>query len=248
MSATTRIYFCLFGYGGLAEETIDCLIGALIETSRSGCSLKFTRAVGDALISRSRSKAMSAFLDSDAHVLFTVDHDIVFPPEALVGLCRLALDANGIVSGLYANRGDGQGISARLSEGEEIQLGSNKLVQAVYAPAGFTAYPMAVVEGMLRRFGPDSHSIEPDLRLSLCRYLDGSTFYDFFRPFVVRNEVHGCNEYLSEDWAVCARARAAGFNSYVWPKPTLIHMGRRGYKVEGNNDGATTTADQEANG
>ena len=39
-------------------------------------------------------------------------------------------------------------------------------------------------------------------------------------------------ELLSEDWAFCSRAKAAGFKTYVDPSIRLVHMGEKGYTIE----------------
>lgn len=236
-----QVMLALFSYGGIEGELVDCLMAELFNASKKGQSMLYSRIHGDALISRSRSKALSAFLQTRGDILFMVDHDIQWDVGDILATCEQAHERKCIVGGMYSSRAEGMGFSGRLMKDENIRFGADAFVDARYIGGGFTAIPRVVAEETLKygldfavshdpRFGEqgDRRSL-----LTECTYLDGSKFYDFFRPIVVPNPDLKTNEYLSEDWSFCWRARQANPNrpQLYWTKPFLLHWGRAPFSM-----------------
>lgn len=226
-----KIALALFSYGGIEGELLDCLMAEMFRAQHEKVELLYSRIHGDALISRSRSKAMSAFLDSKADIFFQLDHDLQWDVGDILATCAQAHEKKCVVGGMYSNRAEGKGFSGRLIKAENIKLGADAFVDAQYIGAGFTAYPRLVIEEVLKN-GLDSR--DPNITLTKCSYLDStSTFYDFFRPVVVRNKEMNIEEFLSEDWSFNWRVRQANpaRPQLYWAKPMLLHWGRAPFSM-----------------
>lgn len=241
-----RVCLALFSYGGIEGELLDSLAAELQVAAQSGVQVYYSRIHGDALISRSRSKAMSAFLkDTDADVLFMLDHDLEWPPGQLLATCAKAHQLKAMVSGMYATRAKGAGFAGRAKgSAVRVRIGADELHEAEYLPGGFIAIPRLVVEEVLKA-GQEAQKTQYEMEahgnsdlancaLTECLYNDGTNFYDFFRPIVVPSTlVSGANEYLSEDWSFSWRARRAapGRPQYLWALPFLRHWGKYGFTM-----------------
>lgn len=232
-----KIHLCLFSYGGADAGTLDALMAELRLAEQKKVKTDYHRIHDDALISRSRSKAMSDFLRGDAEVFFMLDHDIQWEPGMVVSTCDRAKEKKAIVGGMYAMRGKHAGCAGRL-KGERVRIvpGKDEFHEAEYVPGGFTAIPRAVVEETLRACHAagemghlDDSSESHAMRVRECLYNDGSPFYDFFRPITVPSSfASGKHEYLSEDWSFVWRARRASpeRRMWLWSQPILAHWGR----------------------
>ena len=193
--------------------------------------LGYARVHDDALISRSRSKALSDFLRSDFDVLVMVDHDIEWEGGMAMALAEQADMRKCLVAGLYSLRAKGAGHAGRFTNlGQVVHPGSDERYDAEYLPGGFLAIPRIVAEEVLNA-GRDPRA-SAEARITECIGLDGKPMYDFFRPIVVPGR-DGKNEYVSEDWSFCWRARQANAArpQYLWAKPILLHHGSYGYNI-----------------
>lgn len=230
----------LFSYGGIEGQTFDSLQEELLWAKEKGASVLFSRVHGDALISRSRSKALSAFLEkTDANVFFMLDHDLEWTTGEILETCAKAHERQAITGGFYSCRGFGMGMSSRLkSERATVKMGADALHDAEYIGGGFCAIPRQVAEEVLK-YGLDCYDdhMTPEhsnAAINACIYTDGTKFYDFFRPVVVPSTMEpNAHEYLSEDWSFNWRARQANPNrpQYLWSKPVLRHWGTHGYMM-----------------
>ncbi len=226
-----RAAIALFSYGGVEGQTIDCILSELFHAQEEKLPMLYSQVHGDALISRSRSKVLSAFLASDLDVLAMVDHDLQWNPGDLLELCKRAHEKKCIVGGMYSSRAEGMGFSGRLMRDTDIRFGTDTFVDAQYVGGGFTAFPKVVVEEILKNGGPDQG--DPNLRITECAYLDGTKFFDFARCVVVHNKELGVSEFLSEDWSTTYRARRANPSRQIlyWAKPVLLHWGRQAFSM-----------------
>jgi hypothetical protein len=248
-----KIALAWFSYGGIEKENADAIVMELQLAKARGVAMFLAHQHGDALISRSRSKLMSAVLEqTDADVFFMIDHDMVCKPGDIIDTCAAALDKQAMVSGLVSLRAHGMGFAGRpmgaLGGSFELRLGTDTFIEAEYLGAGFLAVPRAVMEATLRAGANLKRPAEPSeaegwgaldrfaaMRLTQCIYLDGSPFYDFFRPVVVPSTLHsGKFEYLSEDWAFSWRVRnlVPGSRQWLWSKPTVGHIGKQIFTME----------------
>lgn len=179
---------------------------------------------GDALVERSRGRAATAFLlHSDADVMVSVDSDIVFRPDDLLTIARQAHELQAIVGGIYMTRGRNGGIPAStltLGQRYDFPIGDAAETEPVpinYLAAGFTAVPRSVFATLAED-------------LPLCHEGSALEHYPFYLPFVLSGEAGP--ELLSEDYALCERARRAGFPILANTAVRLGHIGEETFWLE----------------
>lgn len=173
---------------------------------------------GDALVSRSRSIAASAFLRSDADVMISIDADIEFNPIDAISLCQKALEYD-IIGGLYMTRNLNTQPALMLPDHEVVFDSNASPVEVQYVSTGFLATTRRPFEALRET-------------LPLCHQTWGETaFWPFYMPFVKEWPDDGFI-YLSEDWAFVERARDVGFPCYLDPSIRLTHWGDHGYTLE----------------
>lgn len=223
----------LFSYGGVEGRVMDALLEEVNLAAAARKVLGYTRVHDDALISRSRSKALTDFLASEFDTLVMVDHDIEWEPGMVMALAEEADKRKCLMSGLYSCRAKGAGHAGRFTKVDQIvHPGSDERYEAEFLPTGFLAIPRVVAEEVLKAgLAPE---VTPERKVTKCIGLDGKPMYDFFRPITVPSTmVAGMHEYMSEDWAFCYRARFANKDrpQYIWAKPLLLHHGSYGYNI-----------------
>ena len=230
-----QIALSWFTYGMVEDACALSLIAEMQYAMAKGQQIMMAPVGGDALISRSRSVAMSKFLDTPCDVLFMLDHDIAFAPGDIIETCRRALERDAIVSGMYSMRARGQGFAGRpmlkrADEGIDVRLGTDQFIEAEWVSGGFVAFPRTVVEETLKA---GLVSDDPNMKLTECLYSDGKTkFWPFFAPMIVEERLMpGVHSYLSEDYAASWRMRTANplRKQFFWAKPMLTHYGKYGY-------------------
>ena len=175
-------------------------------------ALKIEPTWGDALIERSRARSATRFLEtSDCDVWLSIDSDIHFHPDDALRVCQQALEFD-IVGGLYLTRTSRDPIPAvRLEEGRRYDLSDSTPVPVTYPSTGYLAVHRRVFERLAQDI-PVCHPTDPILR-----------HIPFFTPFA--REESGELVLLSEDWALVARARDAGFGVYLNPAVRATHFG-----------------------
>jgi hypothetical protein len=175
----------------------------------------------DAAIDRARSQCATQFLlDSDCEVLLQVDSDIVFQPEDAIRICAAAV-THDIVGGVYVTRGKGKYCypTSLVGNDRRVEYGNDpKPVKARYLAGGFNAVHRRVFEKLAK-----------DMPL-----LNASEEHGRFYPFYIPTWTMGESEliYLSEDWALCHRAREAGFGVWIDPSVRLLHLGLQSFRLE----------------
>ena len=186
--------------------------------------IEFTDAtvVGDALVSRARSIAASAFLRSDCDVMLSIDSDIWFRPEDAIALCEKAI-TRGIIAALYMTRSLNIQPALMLSNRPVTFSPDAEPVEVPFSSTGFMAATRAVFETLSAEL-PLCHKGWSD------RGADTS-FWPFYMPYTIPWEGDG-NLYLSEDWAFCQRAKDAGFKVWLDPSVRVGHIGSYMYTLE----------------
>ena len=157
---------------------------------------------GDALITRVRATAVSQWWrDTPDDVFLMLDDDISFradDADRLVHLCRSGYD---IICGAYV-KADATDVALRMLPDSTVIFGpGQEPVEVKYAATGFMAVHRRVIEAL-------------KATLPLCHPDQPWSFWPMFTEFVRDSE------FLSEDFAFCARARDAGFA--VWLDPTIV--------------------------
>lgn len=192
------------------------------ELDRKGIEFTDGTVVGDALISRSRSMVASTFLRSDADVMISIDSDIWFRAEDAIALAEKAVEYD-MIGALYMTRNLNTQPALMLPDGGVSFDPGAQPLQTPFVAGGFTAVNRRVFEAL-------------SAGLPLChqgwsnRGVDTS-FWPFYMPFVIPSATEG-SIYLSEDWAVCQRARDAGFQVWLDPSIRLGHIGSYMYTIE----------------
>lgn len=175
---------------------------------------------GDALIERSRSRAATEFLATDAEVFVSVDTDIRFDWTDLVQIAEQAVEY-GIVVGAYTTRSPLRTfLTSQVHPHQPIEFATDPTpVEIQWGATGFMAVHRRVFEAVaMRQDQPLCHAGEP------------LAHRPFFLPFVV--ETPNGPILLSEDYAFCERARQEGFPTYLNPAVRLGHVGDYCYRLE----------------
>jgi glycosyltransferase involved in cell wall biosynthesis len=178
--------------------------------------LQLAPLVGDSLVSRARNTALANFLESDCDYMFTLDDDISLPPEALVKLVDADKD---IIGGFYrlkqAFNEDNENAFAVRWDGDG-DLTMEDIVEVKYVSSGCVMYKRAFLEQMVKD--------HPELYYK--NNVDGRDRWMLYQPFVYKNE------YLSEDWAFCQRARDKGHKIWLHGGVRCDHFGIKNYSFE----------------
>ncbi|KKL79464.1 hypothetical protein LCGC14_2014550, partial [marine sediment metagenome] len=212
---TPAATLALFAYANVLPDTVDCLLRDL----RLWPNVVYYRCSNDALISRSRSRVASDFLQSDramtGDVLLMVDHDMKWDDGDLVYLAEKTLETRGIVAGIYSKREFGGGTAVRFSAHGKYTAGEDVLAPAQFVSTGFIGIHRDVLEKMAETMPKTI-----------------GNFWPFFLPMVAgRGDDEESHEYLSEDWAFCARAQELGMPIHAALKPHLVHVGEWAYRL-----------------
>jgi hypothetical protein len=213
---------CATTYLTVTRLTHWCIIRDLVPLSRDW-KIQYGDTGEDALISRARSMALTRFLDQTSHDVFvTFDADIRwqgerpgYPGGDLARIARIALEHDALVAGVYPKRVWGAGCAVRFLPGcpPVIETGVDVVYPAECVSSGF----MAISRGALQRIAKQ-----------LTYTFDG--VLPFCLPVVT--ELPGLGDvFLSEDWALCLRATAAGVPVLADMMPVLKHGGEHEFTV-----------------
>ena len=182
---------------------------------------------GDALITRSRSVAVSRwYQETDDDVFLMIDDDIVFEESEAMSVVQLAREKRSIAAGAYPVK-NGWHLACRAYVGQELVFGpGSKPVEIVYPATGFMAVHRDVITSMLAMRDSDGRPHFP-----LCR-LPGTTIemWPFFDCFTLPGDGE-FSEYLSEDFAFGEIARRLGFKVWLDQSVILNHIGQYSYNV-----------------
>lgn len=210
-------------YRELTVEYHDSMLRLTSLCGQRGIALTNGVVKGDALISRSRSLAASAFLRSSADVLLTIDSDIFFRPEDAVALCQKAMDYD-IIGALYMTRALETQPAMMLPPEKKVVFAPNSApVEVPFLSTGFMAAHRRVFEKLA--------GTVPLCHKTWKQNGTDTSFWPFYMPYCIEWPEDG-HLYLSEDWAMCQRAKDAGYKIYLDPSIRLAHVGTKLYTLE----------------
>lgn len=257
----------IFSYGGVCEGTLDCILGELSYASQHKLDTAYHRISGDALISRSRSRALGKFMESKADVMVMVDHDIQWRPGDAAHIAKVAVEKGALVGGLYCKRAIGKGWSSRVPVSGAIEFGTPGLIETPALATGFLAIPRTVVEriddlldvngekwqaAFKDAIEAKEYKLVSELQdASVAPIADGAyrtvdfKYKDYFRCIRATGMAPGIYQFLSEDWSFSVRAVFCGLKSYISTYPLLTHIGDYSYRIP---DGMDATDKGIANG
>lgn len=175
------------------------------------------RVPGFAAIDQARCRMASEALRQGFEELMWIDSDIQFEPAVIE---RLRAHNLPLVAGLYPKKGVRALASSLLPGTREITFGEGGgLLEIRYAAAGFLHTRRQVYLDIQR------HAALP-----VCNEQFAQPLVPFFLPLVIESDVSTPEQprhwYLSEDFAFCHRARAAGHKIFADTTIRLAHLGR----------------------
>src|SRR3972149_2702034 len=221
-----RVYYGEICYNSVNPAHHDAVVSFALECGRRGITVDRGVVVGDALVSRSRSIAASAFLRSKADVLLTIDSDIWFRAADAIKLCEEALEYD-FIAGLYLTRGTKKQSALRPPvDVPVIFQDDSKPVEVRYLSTGFMAVSRKGLEKTME------HSKVPHCPKGMSHLGQDTSFFPLYMPYVIPDDGPEENLYLSEDWALCQRAKDAGFKMWLDPSIRLGHVGQEMYTLE----------------
>ena len=184
-------------------------------SAKHGMSTTFSPRTGEALIDRARNNEVVELLRrSSCEWFFSVDDDLVFPQNALIELKKQDKD---IIGGVYRLKYDEPQLAIRVSRNgakwDKI-LKKDLVVPAIYVSTGCMLVKRSVIETMVEKYE----------ELMYTRNMTADKGYALFMPYIYRDE------YLSEDWAFCQRAKDLGFEVWAHGGVKLGHWGKKLYR------------------
>jgi len=270
-----KVSLALFSYGGVYEGTVDCILGELHHASQHKVNVCYQRISGDALIERSRSRALGKFMESDLDVMVMIDHDISWRPGDALHIAERAYKDNALVGGLYCKRAFKKGWASRVQFDGQVKFGEPGLLETPALATGFMAIPRKVVEGIDERLDITGESFQKEFQeavdaknvgdittlqdMSIAPIADGAyrkvdfRYKDYFRCVRAPSGNPDTWQFLSEDWAFALRAAFCGYKSYLSTYPVLGHTGDYMYTIrdgmddqdQGLNDGDKPEPDKK---
>lgn len=210
------IQLSVLAYGGIEEATHHCVLRDMPHLM-SAFKLYIDTNYGDACVARVRGRAATNFLRSGHDVMVMIDHDLTWQPGAIQHLAQAAYASRGVVGGAVSLKTFGGGIASRFCQPGTYEIGANQLVPATYVGAAFMALHRDVLVRMV-----EAGQVQ----------LLHDNWWTFFLQEVRRHPEHrAAHEYLSEDWAFCARAIDLGVPVYIDLFPVIDHLGTYPYRV-----------------
>jgi hypothetical protein len=194
---------------GVQSDHVSCLLATVKDLQPRGWEARVDYHVGDAMISRARNAMAARFLASPADALLMVDSDILFPSHAVWQL----LQWNVPVVGFNCRHRVPEVRWASLAESADETLS-----RAILLGTGMMLIRRRALEGLIE-------TKRKDPRFNLDSYVDdeGQRTWGFFIPYISMTPQRG---YLSEDWAFCARLRAANIDVFIDNTIRPRHVGR----------------------
>jgi len=221
-------------YGGLVTQGY---MESVLQLSAFAAANQFAVTLamngGDSLITRSRNKLVSVFLDTPqaTHLMF-IDADIAFRPEAVLRMLQFDQD---IVAGMYPIKAiDWPLMASRPAERGLHYVGEpctgndretrDGFATGLFAGTGFKLIKRSAIERMIAAY-PET------------RYREAQTFPPAAAESKHQYALFECmidprtGVYLSEDFAFCQRWRTLGGKIWLDLKSNLTHIGT--YKFQG---------------
>lgn len=171
---------------------------------------------GDALISRSRSRVATWFLEkTDDDILFFIDDDVKISPFDATKIMNEAFQMNlPVVGAAYVTKSkENPGFAIRaLEESIDMVFGQEG---KIYEVRSISTGCMAIRREVLQRFV--NEGIAP-------KCVHGENYY---YPFFQHEKmiINGAWEDVSEDWYFCEKARKLGYKVYVDTTIKTSHIG-----------------------
>lgn len=240
MSAQPFVFIATPCYGGLLNQGfVESIVGLTTYAPANGFSTALVMNGHDSLITRSRNKLVSVFMDTPhaTHLMF-IDADITFKPEYVKRMLDFDQD---VVAGMYPVKAiDWAQVKKKTtadSTPDQMQqaglhmVGSpyngaeaeerDGFVTAAYAGTGFKLIKRHVFEKMIAAY-PETKYMAAQ---TYPRTASSGNQYALFDCFI--DPMTGV--YLSEDYAFCQRWRKIGGKIWLDTRSPLTHIGAYKY-------------------
>lgn len=222
------IHITAYCYGDLKSSVLTSWVdlAAKLTSDKTKAELRIIRE--DALISRSRCRATSFFLQSTSDVWIQLDHDIQFDINDVLRAARLAHSLQAAVQIPYSCRSLPPRPAHRPKPEAQPLEDNPDLTPVLFFASGCVAISRAAIE---RTIGILEEPTAPEpFRIQWCDDDMVGRFPTLWMPFVM--ECAKGKEYLSEDYAASARLSLCDVPQYVMqPKVPLVHWGDFNFKL-----------------
>jgi hypothetical protein len=230
-------------YGGAEGDYLRSVVGLAGAAERAGVPCAFAWLSNNPVIDRARNVLAAAFLNSEATHLVFIDGDIGFVPEELLALVqRMAGDDTlAVVGAPYPKRRINWSLVASaaakgLADGNPAALEKysglfpleplepaasfalDQPIELKHTGTGLMVIRRDVIEGLAARHPELAYTADAMDRES---GLVGETLAALFHPMIDPATGH----MLSDDYAFCHRARAAGYRIWLAPWMRTSHTG-----------------------
>ncbi len=190
----------------------------------------------DSLVNRARDCQLKEFLERGPFDwLFTIDNDIICPPDTLVRLLNRGKD---FIGALYRKKNYYRSECASVGLNRNIEPDPTGLAQMHYLSAGCCLVHVRVIMDMIETY--------PELKYN--HHEQGQCF-GLYLPMLVEDPVihpGGGQMLLSEDWAFCYRAKQMGVKlwadcnipiGHIMPTPLYLENTLAAKDIVTNMDG-----------
>lgn len=224
-------------YGGLVTQRyMHGLIGLMQYGPANGFDIAVEMIGYDSLVTRARNTLVARFLDHpDASHLLFIDADIGFDPRHVERMLRFDED---IVAGMYPLKliEWNEAVIERMRRGESVETATLRYVgtpcadaerrdgfiTGEYAGAGFLLIKRGAILKLAAHFPDSAYVAAHNFTTPPC----GKNLFALFECMIDPTT----REYLSEDYAFCAKWRGIGGKIWLDTQSALVHTGPRDFE------------------
>lgn len=207
-----KIYFATPAYmGQITTRYFHSMMNTGAYLMQLGVNFEVSTLPNCSLISLGRNIMVARALRESpdwTHFMF-IDSDIEWDPRFIHSMLA---DDKDIIGGFYPKKGlpiDFASCPDPVNQGKDVD---EPVYESAYAATGFMLIKREVLEKM--------NEFYPERRFF---YQGSDEYYDLFAPYIDTNMPNRL--YLTEDFAFCRLAQAAGFKTYLSKRFSLKHWG-----------------------
>lgn len=183
------------------DQLLESIEKAVPALDAAGIEHQMVSEIGNPYISQARNVMLRKALDAEADQIVFLDHDVSFPPDALVKLVQTEGD---VVAGTYRFKRDEEEYMGHLftsPEGFPVVRQSDGAIHAEWVPAGFLRVSTAAVNKFMKAYP------------HLCYGLAYKPHVDLFNHGAHKGLWYGEDYAFSRNWNDCG--------GQIWLVPDL---------------------------
>lgn len=176
------------------QQLLESIERAVPALDAAGYTHQMVTEVGNPYISQARNVMLRKALDADADQIIFLDHDVSFPPEALIKLIQTEGD---VVAGTYRYKKDEEeymGCMFTDKQGFPVVRFADGAIHAEWVPAGFLRVSAAAVNKFMKAYP------------GLCYGLAYKPHVDLFNHGAHKGIWYGEDYAFSRNWNDCGGA------------------------------------------